>query len=71
MEIIIDRLKREFKVEAEVGKPQVPKSHGCRSRVASGVGEVGRGITVACTGGFGWKAPWRSVAEKMRKLDEL
>ena len=23
MEIIIDRLKREFKVEAEVGKPQV------------------------------------------------
>ena len=23
LEIIIDRLKREFKVEAEVGKPQV------------------------------------------------
>jgi elongation factor G len=31
LEIIIDRLKREFKVEAEVGKPQVGLSQSDRA----------------------------------------
>src|SRR2546427_333878 len=40
LEIIVDRMKREFKVDANVGRPQVAYRGTMRKRVADGEGKV-------------------------------
>ena len=72
LEVIVDRLLREFKVEANVGKPQVAYRETIRKKVTQGASSFGSREAAASTATLSWissrTSPERVLSSSTRSL---